>query len=306
MTTCSATQDLLALAATSRRLRDVVLSTDAAWQRRLLCDFALFASGSRLYNQHAAMCRVAKGEPALHLPSPRAVLATAAGPSGSQPAGPGPVRPSLFVDPGHHTPGPSPPGTASGGLPLLPLSPMAALAPSGPTSPAGGSAHGAPWLASGNSFGGGTADSLWRAGSVTSSSPASGAVRPFLPFAGVSTDGGCDSPHADFWVRAPHAMVRAPHAMVRAPHAMRPHATHAAVRARSLLADSRCPPPQVGHLFTPSARTFYSSLATTSNIHALALLQPAGHDDPDDAHRSFLLDRLQVRAPEMCCVCVCV
>ncbi|GIL61350.1 hypothetical protein Vafri_15780 [Volvox africanus] len=76
----------------------------------------------------------------------------------------------------------------------------------------------------------------------------SGSVRPFLPFAGVSTDGGCDSPAADFWV---------------------------------------------GHLFTPSSRTFYSSEAMTRNIHCVAVLQPDGYDETDP-HRAFLLDRLQL------------
>ncbi|GLI65817.1 hypothetical protein VaNZ11_009440 [Volvox africanus] len=77
-----------------------------------------------------------------------------------------------------------------------------------------------------------------------------GSVRPFLPFAGVSTDGGCDSPAADFWV---------------------------------------------GHLFTPSSRTFYSSEALTRNIHCVAVLQPDGYDQTDP-HRAFLLDRLQLPA----------
>ncbi|KXZ47732.1 hypothetical protein GPECTOR_33g614 [Gonium pectorale] len=50
-----------------------------------------------------------------------------------------------------------------------------------------------------------------------------------------------------------------------------------------------------GHLFTPSPRTFYSSAATTTNIHCVAVLQPNGYDNADP-HRAFLLDRLQLPA----------
>ncbi|KAG2498220.1 hypothetical protein HYH03_003971 [Edaphochlamys debaryana] len=157
-------KDLLSLGSTCRRLRAVVAGADTAWQRRILADFGLpvrgYKSGGVLKRQYDLLRHASRGEAP---PPPALAPAPASGPgSGSGPSTAAASGTASAAAGSSSSSAAGGGGGASGGSGLTP-----------PTTPSGAGRHGA----------GGQA----------------GGVRPFLPFAGVATDGGCDTPWADFW-----------------------------------------------------------------------------------------------------------